>query len=211
MPWSAGTFTRTNGVFSGAAVWLSDKLAGTKITSAHHDTHDEDLADGINNCMAKDGTNAATAALNMGGFRVTNVADGINGDHAANLSQLCHYLLLAVGDETTALTTGTEKYTVRLPYAISISSVKASLSTGQTSGSLVTVDINQTAGIAHTSILSTAITIDNGERTSLTAVTQPVIDTSALLLDTEITIDIDQVGDGTAKGLKVYLIGQYTT
>ncbi len=35
----------------------------------------------------------------------------------------------------------------------------------------------------------------------------PVISDAALADDAEITIDIDQIGDGTAKGLKITLIG----
>lgn len=71
------------------------------------------------------------------------------------------------------------------------------------SGSIFTVDVNE----GGTSILSTKLTIDNTEKTSTTAVTAPVISDTSLANDSEITIDIDQVGDGTAKGLKVYLIG----
>lgn len=112
-------------------------------------------------------------------------------------------LVLAASDETTALTTGTAKVTFRMPFAITLTSVRASLSTAQTSGSIFTVDINE----AGTSILSTKLTIDNGEKTSTTAATAAVISDTALADDAEITIDIDQVGDGTAKGLKVYLIG----
>jgi hypothetical protein len=55
-------------------------------------------------------------------------------------------------------------------------------------------------------VLSTKLTIDNTETTSVTALNQPVISDSALAADAEITVDIDQVGDGTAKGLKVYLV-----
>ena len=44
-------------------------------------------------------------------------------------------------------------------------------------------------------------------KTSTTASTSAVINDSSLADDAEITIDIDQVGDGTAKGLKVTLIG----
>jgi hypothetical protein len=59
-------------------------------------------------------------------------------------------------------------------------------------------------------VLSTKLTLDNNETTSTTAATQPVISDSALTEDAEISIDIDQVGNGTAKGLKVYLIGPLT-
>lgn len=40
MGWSSGTFTRTNGTYTGAAVWTSDAGAAVKITAVRHDTHD---------------------------------------------------------------------------------------------------------------------------------------------------------------------------
>lgn len=110
---------------------------------------------------------------------------------------------LAASDETTALTTGTAKMTFRMPHAMTLTSVRASLTTAQTSGSIFTVDINETG----VSILSTKLTIDNTEKTSVTAATPAVISDTALADDAEITIDIDQIGDGTAKGLKITLIG----
>ena len=112
-------------------------------------------------------------------------------------------LIVAASDESTALTTGTAKVTFRMPHAMTVTAVRASLSTAQTSGSIFTVDINE----GGTSILSTKLTIDNTEKTSTTAATAAVISDSALADDAEITIDIDQIGDGTAKGLKVTLIG----
>jgi hypothetical protein len=110
---------------------------------------------------------------------------------------------VAVGDETTALTAGTGKVTFRMPHGFTLSGVRASLTTAQTSGAVVTVDIN-TGGA---SILSTKLTIDNTEKSSTTASVPAVISTSTLADDAEITIDVDQVGGATAKGLKVYLIG----
>ena len=110
---------------------------------------------------------------------------------------------IACSDETTALTTGTAKVTFRMPYAFTLTAVRASLTTAQTSGSILTVDINE----GGSTILSTKLTIDNTEKTSTTAATAPVISDANLADDAEITIDIDQIGDGTAKGLKVALIG----
>ena len=115
-------------------------------------------------------------------------------------------IIVAASDETTALTTGTSKVTFRMPHAFTVSAVRASLSTAQASGSILTVDINESG----TTILSTKLTIDNTEKTSTTAATPPVISDSSLADDAEITIDIDQIGDGTAKGLKVVLIGTRT-
>lgn len=113
-------------------------------------------------------------------------------------------IVIACSDEATALTAGAAKVTFRMPYAFALSGVRASLTTAQTGGSILTVDINEGGA----SILSTKLTIDNGERTSTTAATPAVISDAVLADDAEITIDLDQIGDGTAKGLKVYLIGE---
>lgn len=111
--------------------------------------------------------------------------------------------VVAVSDETTALTAGTGKLTFRMPYALTLTGVKGSLTTAQATGALFTVDINE----AGTSVLSTKLSIDNTEKTSATAATAAIISDSSLAADAEITIDIDALGDGTAKGLKIALIG----
>ena len=111
--------------------------------------------------------------------------------------------VVACSDETTALTTGT-KVTMRMPFAFTLTAVRASLTTAGTGANLVTVDIEQ----GGTTILSTNITIDATETTSTTASTPPVISTSALTDDASIDFDIDQVDSGgVSAGLKVYLIG----
>lgn len=114
-------------------------------------------------------------------------------------------LAIACSDESTALTTGTAKAKFINPYssAFNVTAVVASLSTAQASGSTFTVDINE----AGTTILSTKLTIDNTETNSSTAATPAVISDASIAAYAEISVDIDQVGDGTAKGLKVYLLG----
>jgi hypothetical protein len=127
-----------------------------------------------------------------------------DGSSTTDLIDRTESLIIAVSDETTALTTGTSKITFRMPYAFTLTDVRASLTTaGGTSGT-TTVDINESG----TSILSTKLTIDNTEKTSTTATTAVVISDSALADDAEITIDIDAItGGATEAGLKVYLIG----
>lgn len=110
---------------------------------------------------------------------------------------------LACSDETTALTTGAKKITFRSPTRFTITKVRASLTNAQTSGSIFTVDINASGS----SILGTKLTIDNNELTSVTAATPATIITSNISDDEEITIDIDQIGNGSAKGLKITLSG----
>lgn len=135
--------------------------------------------------------------------RKFKVGDGSTAWTSLSYEYRVKTIVIAASDETTALTAGTAKVTFRMPYALTVTSVKASLSTAQTSGSILTVDINDSG----TSILSTKLTIDNTEKTSTTATTAAVISDSALASDAEITIDIDQIGDGTAKGLKVTIEG----
>ena len=77
MGWDGnGVYTRTNGDHTGSTVWSQDKNDSIKITSARHDTHDQDLANGINNCLAKDGQNAMTGNLDLGGQDIINVGSG---------------------------------------------------------------------------------------------------------------------------------------
>jgi hypothetical protein len=130
-------------------------------------------------------------------------AQYVRGD--GSLAALPFELVVAASDETTALTAGNNKITFRMPRAVTLTAVRASLTTAQASGNIFTVDINE----GGTSILSTKLTIDNTEKTSTTAATPPVISDTALADDAEMTIDIDQIGNGTATGLKVALIGVY--
>jgi hypothetical protein len=142
--------------------------------------------------MAKLSTYPAATSV-AGSDLVPILQGGANKIATANLLRT-QSLIIACGDETTALTTGTAKVTFRMPYAFTLTGVRASVKDAQASGSILTVDINE-AGV---SVLSTKLTIDNGEKTSTTAATPAVISDTALADDAEVTIDIDQVGDGTA-------------
>lgn len=119
-------------------------------------------------------------------------------------------LMISLSDETTPLTTGTAKKTIRMPYAFTVTAVRGSLVTAQTGsggGGLVTVDINETGT---GSILSTKLTFNNGSKTTVGASTPAVISDASLADDAEVTFDIDVIGDGTAAGLKVSIIGFQT-
>ncbi len=67
-------FSRTDGTRTGTTTWQQADAAGVDIISPDHDTHDQDIADGINACLKKDGGNTATADIPMGGFTLTNIA-----------------------------------------------------------------------------------------------------------------------------------------
>lgn len=111
---------------------------------------------------------------------------------------------VAVSDEITALTTGIAKVTFRMPRVMALSSIKGSLSTAQGAGTLLSFDV-KSGGV---SVFTTLPTFNNTSKTTVGATTPSVITANTVLAaDAEITIDIPTVGDGTAKGLKVYLIG----
>lgn len=114
----------------------------------------------------------------------------------------------------TNIAVGTGKDSYVLPYDLMLDEViarglYASLVVAQAAGAVVTIDVN----VDGVSILSTRLTFDNAERTTLTAAT-PAIYTPAFIAanriipaGAEVTIDVDQIGTALAKGLAVYLRG----
>ena len=131
----------------------------------------------------------------------------INTNPKVDIPTRTQALIISASDEATALTAGTSKTVFRMPYAYTLTAVRASLTTAGTGSNLVTIDINE----AGSTILSTKITLDASEKTSVTAATQAVISDTSLADDAEITIDIDQIDSGgVSAGLKVYLIGYKT-
>lgn len=73
MGWSGGNYTKGNAATGG---WVGDASLGIGIEAGRHDTQDNDFATGINQCLNKDGSNAATGNLNLGGFIPTNLGSG---------------------------------------------------------------------------------------------------------------------------------------
>ena len=112
-------------------------------------------------------------------------------------------MIIACSDETTNITIGDAKVTFRAPFNITIIGVAGSLSTASSSG-LPAFDIN---GVGGTTIFTTKPTIDANEKTTYTAATASVLDSTKVNIprDTEMTIDIDTAGTG-AKGLKVTIL-----
>jgi hypothetical protein len=76
MPFSGGTFSRTDGTRTGSTVWTQARDAGVKIVSSGHDTHDQDIAGGLNALLLKNGENTPTANLPMATKKHTGVGNG---------------------------------------------------------------------------------------------------------------------------------------
>lgn len=124
----------------------------------------------------------------------------VTAQDIANLASSAYDWIIALGDETTAITTGTAKVTVRAPRAMTLSKIKASLTTASSSGT-PTFDVKKNG----TSVFSTTLTIDATEKTSETAATAAVLSTTAIAADDELTFDISTAGTGAA-GAKITLV-----
>lgn len=204
-------------VSAGGATWTIDNLA---VTNAKIANSTIDLTAKVTGVLPA--ANGGTGVANSGTITVSGnttigssthtVAFATSGNTSVTLptsgtlatttgAGLPVEIGVALSDETTAITTGTAKITIRMPHAMTLIAVRANVNTVSSSGT-PTVDINENGS----TILSTKLTIDANEKTSTTAATAAVISDSALADDAEITFDIDVAGTG-AKGLKVWLIG----
>jgi hypothetical protein len=113
------------------------------------------------------------------------------------------FIAMAASDETTTLTTGDGKITIRSPGVFKVRKVRASLVTASATGA-VTIAIR----IDGVDMFSTNLTIDESEKTSESAATPAVLTTLSIPDDAEIAIDIDGAG-ATAAGLKIYILGSF--
>jgi len=84
MSWSGGLFTReviVAPVRSGDSIWQEDAATPLNILADRVDSHDQDLAVGINQCLNRDGSNIMLGPLDMGSFPVKNLPfHAINAD-----------------------------------------------------------------------------------------------------------------------------------
>lgn len=139
----------------------------------------------------------------------TNIKS-INGNTLLGSGNLAleEVIIVALSDETTDLTTGSIKVTIRVPYACKLTTKlpRASLNTASSSG-IVTIDVKKNG----VSIFSTGLTIDVNEKTSVTATTPCVLSSNPTTFadDDEITFGIAVAGTG-AKGLKLTLYVERT-
>jgi hypothetical protein len=167
-----------DGTGSAATTWGS--ITGTLSSQTDLQTAiDGKVADAINN-----GTTTIAPSQNA-----VFDALALKRDKASSLIYCA-----ALSDNTTALTTGTNKGFLPIPIGGTVTAVYAYVLTAQTSGSVLTVDINE----AGTSILGTKITLDNNETDNTTAATAATITDTSIANHARITFDIDQVGTSPA-------------
>ena len=146
-----------------------------------------------------DATYSDATPQDLGTAAAGTANSAARADHRHNHPQ--DVIVIPVGDESTALTTGTNQIRFRMPFAATLLAVRANVNTAPT-GSTLIVDVNE----AGASVLGTKLSIDASELTSTTAASAATITDSSLADDAEISIDIDQIGSTVAgAGLKVSL------
>lgn len=71
-----------NGVFNLVFNWQTDAANQVNISSLRMMTQEQDIANGLSNCVTRDGQGLPTANLPMNGFKITGAADGVSaGDY----------------------------------------------------------------------------------------------------------------------------------
>ena len=89
MGWDgSGNFSRTDGNRNGATTWAQARDGGVLVNAPDADTHDQDIADGLENCITKDGQNSPSANLPMNSKKHTGVADASAATEYAAYGQL---------------------------------------------------------------------------------------------------------------------------
>ena len=195
-PLAGATFTGAVniGPFTGATLSVQEGAAQANIGSTSFEFYNSD--DGFGTTLqpgAISGNVTITLPSATGTLQTTNTIPST--------------IQLACSDETTALTAGTAKVTFRMPYAMTLTGVRSSVTTAPT-GSTLIVNIKENGTTILGASSTQKLSIDATEKTSTTAANAVVIADSALANDAEITIDIDQIGSTIAgTGLKVTLIG----
>lgn len=77
-----------SGSFAQLYNWISDAAAGLKISSKRMQEEAQDVANGLTQCLTRDGQSVPSADLPMNGFKHTNVAPGVADGDYATIAQL---------------------------------------------------------------------------------------------------------------------------
>lgn len=78
----------SNGLFTRMHSWEDDRKNEIDIVSDRHDEEDDNFADGLSECLLKDGRAPMKGELKMGGFQIRNMAKGTTEKDAVNKEQL---------------------------------------------------------------------------------------------------------------------------
>ena len=176
-----------------------DAGVGQDITRYIWDDDDEDWKPAVGNIAGE------TAASIKTKYESNADTNAFTDAEKSLLGALPISIVMPVTGETENLAALTDVFTMRAPFAFLLTEVRASVSTAPV-GSAAQIRVKKNGA----TVLTTDITIDDGEETSESAATSPVIDAAQddFADDDEITVDIVAIGSTTAgAGLKVTLNG----
>jgi hypothetical protein len=196
--------------FSGASTaYITDfhnNLIGTAVTNSNiYGGSGSSIANGLINVQMI-GRNNTTATMSDTTYMgVTTATTLYSTTYYSGGTLLEKYIppvtiAFALSDETTPLTANTNVLTYYMPHAMTLTDVRACLTTSGSSGT-TTINIKE----AGTTIFSTKLTINSGQYTSVNA-TPYVFSDTALADNAKISFDLDVASSGST-GLKVTLIG----
>ena len=198
MPWSGGTYTRSNGTYTGATVWQQDEANGYDIASLRHDGHDQDLATGINSTLNKAGQNSPTADISWGGFKITSLGSSTTRAGAMNVGQLQDGA--AIWGGTSGGSANAQTITLTPAITAYVAGMIVRFRAGFTNTSTVTLNVNGVA--AGTIKLSDGTSVKAGQ-IILNAVYSVVYDTvssSWILMNPEAQASLTYTPTITASG-----------
>ena len=95
---NTGTFNRIHS-------WEQDRLDGISIDSERVDEDTNDIAEGLSNCMLRDGSMAMGGILDMNNFKIQKLANGTASSDAVNKDQLDSAVSTLNAAITTAINT----------------------------------------------------------------------------------------------------------
>ena len=160
---------------------------------------------GIDTVQATQTTDIGTNTTKLSGIEAgADVTDFTNVMAAGALDKtiIPTEIMTAASDEITAVVTAVGVMQFRMPYAMTGSSIRASLGSACATGTF-TLDVL----VGAATVFSTLLTVDATEKTSTTAAIPAVLSVTAWPDDSAVSISVTGQGDGTATGLKITMIG----
>ena len=208
---SAQRTTLGLGTLATQSATISDYLTTASAASTYQplDADLTDLADGsLTGTLVAAATTSARGSVELATDGETAASVAVQGSDARLVSATKVEIGIALSDETSDNTASSTvpKVTFRMPFAMTITSLRCSLTKAST-GAILIVDLHE----AGTTVMTTnKLSVDASETTSTTAATAHTLTDTALADDALIELFIDQVGtttDNTGEGVKVWIIG----
>lgn len=140
MPYNgSGSFSREGG----STAWVDDRNAGTKITADLHDTHDEDIAEGLTLAICKDGQSTCSARIPFAAG--IGVSDGTVSAPGINFSSDTNTGIYRIGADNIGVSLGGAKV-IDIGTTVTLHAKKGSAGTAPSWTSSDVVVVENTSG-----------------------------------------------------------------